>query len=83
MELEIYLAFTSAGVSEIKAKAAVDSISREIDKRYALHSAQLATRGDIAEVKIELAEVKTELAEVKADIILSSGWPDYCLHRPL
>jgi len=54
MELEIYSAFVKAGVSELDAKAAVDSISKEIDKRYALHSAQLATKGDLAEAKVEI-----------------------------
>ena len=47
MELEIYEAFISAGVKEDKAKAAVESINKEIDKRYKLHSDQLATRSDL------------------------------------
>ncbi len=54
MELEIYNAFVKAGVSEADAKAAVESINREIDKRYALHSQQLATRGDLADAKVEI-----------------------------
>ena len=45
MEIEIYSAFVKAGVSEPDAKAAVESVSKEIDKRYALHVPQLATRG--------------------------------------
>ena len=45
MEIEIYSAFVKAGVSEADAKAAVESVSKEIDKRYALHAQQLATRG--------------------------------------
>jgi xylose isomerase len=73
MELEIYDAFRSAGVADDKAKAAVESINREIDKRYSLHSQQLAPRGDIAEVQKEIAEVKADLmksmAEFKVDII--------------
>lgn len=54
MELEIYEAFRSAGVADDKAKAAVESINKEIDKRYALHSAQLATKVDLAEAKAEI-----------------------------
>ena len=50
MELEIYSAFVKAGVSAEEAKAAVESLTKEIDKRYALHAAQLATRGDVATV---------------------------------
>lgn len=73
MELEIYSAFVKAGVSESDAKAAVDSISREIDKRYALHSQQLATRGDVEGVRKEIAELraatKGDIAEAKFEII--------------
>lgn len=54
MELEIYDAFRSAGVSDDKAKAAVESINREIDKRYGLHADKLATKTDLAELKTEL-----------------------------
>ncbi len=61
MELEIYNAFVKAGVSEADAKAAVDSLNREIDKRYALHAQQLATRGDIEVVRKDMAELKAEL----------------------
>lgn len=61
MELEIYEAFISAGVNEDKAKAAVESINREIDKRYSLHADQLATRGDLLEIRKDLAEAKAEI----------------------
>ncbi len=40
MELEIYNAFVKAGVSEVDAKAAVESINREIDKRFSLRDNQ-------------------------------------------
>lgn len=63
--MEIYEAFISAGVKEDKAKAAVESINREIDKRYSLHTEKIATRGDVNElrnaVKADLAEAKTEI----------------------
>ena len=66
MELEIYEAFVSAGVSEAKAKAAVESINREIDKRYSLHSTQLTTKADLAEAKTEIIKwrIGTMLAAV-------------------
>lgn len=54
MELEIYEAFRSAGVADDKARAAVKSINKEIDKRYGLHSAQLATNVYLAEAKAEI-----------------------------
>jgi uncharacterized coiled-coil DUF342 family protein len=65
MEIEIYSAIVSAGIAPDKAKEAVDSISREIDKRYALHSQQLATHGDIEGVRKEVADVKTSVAEME------------------
>lgn len=57
-----------AGVSESDAKAAVDSISKEIDKRYALHSQQLATRGDVDSVRKEIAEMEARLLRAMADM---------------
>ena len=68
MELEIYSAFVKAGVSESDAKAAVDSISKEIDKRYALHSQQLATRGDVDNVRKEIVEMEARLLRAMADM---------------
>jgi type II secretory pathway component PulM len=63
MELEIYDALQSAGVSPEKAKAAVESINKEIDRRYALHAVQLATRGDVEQVKVEIAKVESNLVK--------------------
>ncbi|WP_341916406.1 hypothetical protein [Polaromonas sp. YR568] len=54
MELEIYNAFVKAGVPEAEAKAAVESINKEIDKRYSLHAGQLATKSDLADAKVEI-----------------------------
>ena len=73
MELEIYSAFVSAGIAPETAKAAVDSITKEIDKRYALHSQQLATRGDVEGVRKEIAELgymtKKDIAELRAEVV--------------
>lgn len=54
MELEIYNAFIKAGVPELEAKAAVESINREIDKRYSLHAQQLATKADLSDAKVDI-----------------------------
>ena len=54
MELELYNAFVKAGVPEADAKAAVESINKEIDKRYSLHAQQLFTKVDGAELKAEI-----------------------------
>ena len=68
MELEIYSAFVKAGVSEAEAKAAVESINKEIDRRYSLHSAQLATRGDVESVKKDMAEMENRLLRAMNDM---------------
>jgi hypothetical protein len=77
VELEIYTAFTKAGVSDDAARAVVDSIKKEIDARYALHSAQLATRGDVEAVRKEVGELrgelKAEIAQVRAEIAKSQA----------
>ncbi len=72
MELEIYNAFVKAGVSESDAKAAVESINREIDRRYELHAGQLATKGDIEAVKRDLAEAKFEIIKWTIGSMLAS-----------
>jgi hypothetical protein len=68
MELEIYEALTAANVPADKAKAAVESINREIDRRYSLHAQQLATRGDVLEVKPELAEMESRLLRALSEM---------------
>ena len=76
MDLEIYNAFVKAGVSEADAKAAVESINREIDKRYALHSQQLATRGDLADAKVEIIKwtIGSMLAAVGLFATITKLW---------
>lgn len=61
MELEIFEALTAANVPADKARTAATSIKKEINEHYALHAAQLATRGDVETVRKELAEAKAEI----------------------
>ena len=61
MELEIFEAFRAAGVPDDKARGVVVAISDLIDRRYALHADQLATRGDVASGRAELERVTGEL----------------------
>lgn len=76
MELEIYRALTKANVAPEDAQAVVQSIHREIDRRYALHAAQLFTRGDGATLRMDLAQdmgqlrqdVAQDLAQLRQDI---------------
>ncbi len=71
MELEIYEAFVSAGIESQKAKAAAESVNAAIDKRYAIHSAVLATRGDVNDLRgaigADIANAKTELVKAIAE----------------
>lgn len=66
MELEIYDALQSAGVSAEKAKSAVESINKAIDQRYSLHAQQLATRGDLEQVKGTLT---AQIATTEANLV--------------
>ncbi|MDD4944364.1 hypothetical protein [Rhodoferax sp.] len=79
MELAIDSAFVSAGIAPENAKAAVESINREIDKRFALHSSQLATHGDVEAVLKGVAELKVEL--IKA-IAKSQCWTTTAILPP-
>ena len=73
MELEIYDALQSAGVSAEKAKSAVESINKAIDQRYALHAQQLATRGDVEQVRADLEKAKgsltAEIVRTEANLV--------------
>lgn len=60
MELEIYNAFIKAGVAEADAKAVVESINKEIDKRYSLHASQLFTKADGEALRADLARIVAE-----------------------
>ncbi len=73
MELEIYTAFRKVGIEDAEARAVVESINKEIDRRYALHAQQLATRGDVEAVRKDVGELrgemKAEVAKAQAEII--------------
>jgi ribosomal protein L29 len=69
MELELFEALTAANVPTEKARAAAASVKREIDERYSLHAAQLATKGDVEGVRREIAEVRTDVAETKVEMV--------------
>lgn len=66
MELEVFDAFRAAGVPDDKARAAVESINRQIDRRYSLHADQLATRADVAGLRAELERTRGELVAMIA-----------------
>lgn len=67
MKLEIYEALTAVNVPSEKAKAVAESINKEIDRRYELHARQLATRGDIAELRQHSVEMEARLLKAIND----------------
>jgi len=67
MDLEVVDALRAAGVPDDKARAVVASLHREIDQRYVLHAAQLATRADLMETAARLEGRLGEMA-TRADL---------------
>ncbi len=80
MDLKPVDALKAAGVPEDKARAFMDSLHRDLDRRYGMLPGHVVTRGEFAEeigaVKVSIAqleakamtaiaEVKTALAEVR------------------
>jgi hypothetical protein len=76
MELEIYNAFVRAGVSEADAKAAAESINKEIDKRYSFHSQQLTTKSIVSEAKVDIIKwtIGSMLASVGLFATITKLW---------
>ncbi len=68
MELEIFEALTAANVPADMARAAAASVKKEIDERYSLHAAHLATRGDMDTVRKEMAEMEGRLLRAMGDM---------------
>ncbi|MCL1860305.1 MAG: CCDC90 family protein [Proteobacteria bacterium] len=64
MELEIYGVFREAGIEEKSAKAIAATINKALEQN--IYSKELATKGDIDNVRLEL---RTEIARVEANII--------------
>jgi demethoxyubiquinone hydroxylase (CLK1/Coq7/Cat5 family) len=68
MEIEIYDAFKSAGLTDEKAHAVVDSIKKTINEHYALHSQQLATQGDVEKVRADVEKVRADVEKVRLEV---------------
>jgi hypothetical protein len=63
MTLELFSALQEAGVKQETARRVADAVDEAIDKRYAIHAKELATRGDIEGVRREIEVVRREVAE--------------------
>ncbi len=68
VELAVFEALQSANVSAEKAHIAAEAIVREIDRRYELHSKQLATQSDVAKVETQVAKLDAKVESLRADI---------------
>lgn len=69
VELNIYQALKSAGVDDEKATAAAESVTKAIDHRYSIHSAQLATNGDLERIRAEVERVRIEVARSETNVM--------------
>ena len=67
--LKYLKALTAANVPADKARAVATSIKREINEHYALHAEQLATRGDVEQVRKEVALVQKDVADLKSELM--------------
>ncbi len=56
MTLELFSALQEAGVKQETARRVADAVDEAIDKRYAIHAKELATRRDIEMVRREVAD---------------------------
>ena len=80
MEMAIYNAFREAGVEEEKAQAIAanlnanfnTTVSKAIEQHYAMHSQQIATKGDVEKLRLDVETVRFEVEKLrlatKADI---------------
>ncbi len=70
-ELAIFEAFRKANVPEAEARAAAEAVSREIDQRYTVHAAVLATKADIEGLR---ADMNKQFLEIHQKIAESQRW---------
>jgi hypothetical protein len=67
VELAVYDALQSANVPSDKAKAVAAAITQAIDQRYELHAKQLATRGDLSDLRKDVADMESRLTRLMSD----------------
>jgi hypothetical protein len=69
-DLEPVEALKAAGVPEDKARVFMESLHRDLDKRYGIPAAQFVTRSDFAEavggIRVAIAQLDTKIAQLDA-----------------
>ena len=76
MELAIYEAFRGAGVEEERAKVIAANlnanfnatVNKAIEHHYAVHSQQLATKGDVEQVRLDVEQVRLDVEKARLEI---------------
>lgn len=71
VELAIVDALQAANVPADKARAAAASVVSEIDRRYEMHSKQLATRGDVESLRADMFKAMNEQTWKLAGIVVA------------
>jgi uncharacterized small protein (DUF1192 family) len=66
LSITFFEVLQEAGVTAPRAKEAVETLEKAIDSHYAVHSRELATRGDMEKM---WGELKAEIASTKAELL--------------
>jgi hypothetical protein len=78
IDITFFDALRQANVPEIAARAAAESLAKEIDLRYEMHSKQIATQTDIANLRTDMAnlrgDIKTDIANLSKQIADTQRW---------
>jgi hypothetical protein len=61
VDLTFLDALLQANVPEAAARAAAESLSREIDRRYAIHERALMTKGDGEQIRSDLYKINADM----------------------
>ena len=73
MDFAIYDAFRDAGIEENRAKVITSAINKAIEQNHALHSQQLATKGDIEQLRLEIEKVKADIIKWMFGAIIAAA----------
>ena len=68
MEIDVFLALTSAGVSEAQARSAAEAIRKDMAAEIREAQKEVATKFDISNIKVDIANLKVEMANMKAEL---------------
>ena len=67
MDVAIYDAIREAGIDEKPAKNLAVAINKAFEQHYAVHSQQLATKGDTEQLRLEIEKVRADIEKVRLE----------------